>query len=73
MKPEFSTLDIILAAYLKVQGFKLHDIERQGNRGTFIFEPVPDEVVRAYDLGLALVEPKALNNEIRSLATAARR
>lgn len=73
MDKGFSTIDIILAAYLKVHGYKLKGIERQGNRGTFVFDSVPQDVVDQYDLGQASVEPKALNNEIRALATAARR
>jgi alkylhydroperoxidase/carboxymuconolactone decarboxylase family protein YurZ len=73
MNRPFATIDIILASYLKVLGFKLQGIEREGNRGTFVFEGVPKHIVEEYDLGKALVEPKALNNEIRSLATAARR
>jgi hypothetical protein len=73
MEKGFATIDIILAAYLKVKGYKLKEIERQGNRGTFIFDAVPQDVVDQYDLGQSLVEPKALNNEIRALATAARR
>jgi hypothetical protein len=73
MEKEFSTLDIILAAYLKVQGYNLKSIERQGNRGTFVFDAIPPRIITEYDLGQARVEPKALNNEIRALATAARR
>lgn len=73
MEKLFSTLDIVLAAYLKAKGYKLHDIARQGNRGTFIFENVPASVVTEYDLEQALVEPKALNNQIRALSAAARR
>lgn len=70
---EFSTVDIILAAYLKVKGFKLQNIVRNGNRGTFVFEAIPATVLEEYDLGNALIEPKALNSEIRSLTTATRR
>lgn len=73
MKDNFETVDIILAAYLKVKGFKLQEIIRHGNRGTFVFNNVPSELVTDYDLGQATVEPKALNNEVRALTTAARR
>ena len=73
MKNNFETVDIILAAYLKVKGYKLLEIIRHGNRGTFLFIDVPAELVTEYDLGQAVVEPKALNNEIRALTTAARR
>lgn len=73
MRTSFETVDIILAAYLKVKGFKLQNIIRNGNRGTFVFEVIPPNVLEEYDLGEASVEPKALNSEIRSLTTATRR
>ena len=73
MYPNFETIDIILAAYLKVLGYKLIEILKQGNRGTFVFEDIPENILEDYDLGNALTEPKALSNAIRSLTTAARR
>lgn len=69
----FETTDIVLAAYLKTKGFKLIEILKNGNKGTFVYGNVDDEVINAYDLGQALVEPKALNYEIKALTTAARR
>ena len=70
---ELSTSDIVLAAYLKVKGYKMIEILKNGNKGTFIFASVPDDVINEYDLGQARVEPKALNYEIKALTTAARR
>lgn len=67
------TTDIVLAAYLKVQGFKMLEIVKNGNKGTFVFSSVPEETINEYDLGQAKVEPKALNYEIKALTTAARR
>jgi hypothetical protein len=69
----FSTTDIVLAAYLKVQGYKMSEILKNGNKGTFVFLEVEDEIVNQYDLGQSKVEPKALNYEIKALTTAARR
>ena len=69
----FETSDIVLAAYLKVCGIRLEDIVRNGNKGTFIFHNVNEQIIEEYDLGSASVEPKSLNNEIKSLTTAARR
>lgn len=69
----FSTTDIVLAAYLKVKGFRLAEILKNGNKGTFVFPQVDDKLINDYDLGQASVEPKALNYEIKSLTTAARR
>ena len=73
LQSNFSTVDIVLAAYLKATGYKLVDILRQGNRGTFYFADVAPKIVSDYDLGVAMVEPKSLSAEIRALTTAARR
>lgn len=69
----FSTTDIVLAAYLKVKGYKMTEIQKNGNKGTFIFAQVPEDIINGYDLGIAQVEPKGLNYEIKALTTAARR
>lgn len=70
---KLETTDIVLAAYLKVIGCELQEIQRTGNRGTFVFNNVNPETIKEYDLGRAQVEPKALNYEIKALTTAARR
>lgn len=69
----FETTDIVLAAYLKTLGYKLIEILKNGNKGTFVYESVDETLIDEYDLGGSLVEPKALNYEIKSLTTAARR
>ena len=70
---DLETTDIVLAAYLKVKGYRLIEILKNGNKGTFIFVDVPEDTVNEYDLGHAEVEPKSLNYEIKALTTAARR
>jgi len=70
---ELRTTDIILAASLKVLGAKLSHIEKNGNKGTFIFENVDAKTVDDYDLGNLLVEPVAFNTAIKQLTTATRR
>jgi len=50
----FRTNDLYLAAALKLSGFKLVDLERQGDgRGTFVFQDRPDRTqwVRNYYSG----------------------
>lgn len=69
----FNTQDIILAATLKVYGFKLEKIEKTGNKGTFFFENVDKNVVTDFDTGNCKVEPLAFNNAIKALTTATRR
>lgn len=68
-----STSDIVLAATLKVKGFVLNRIEKNGNKGIFIFDDVSVVVIEEYDLGKCLVEPIAFNNAIKALTTATRR
>lgn len=69
----FETTDIVLAAYLKTKGYKLIEILKNGNKGTFVYAKVAESIINEYDLGQALVEPKSLNYEIKALTTAARR
>jgi hypothetical protein len=70
---EFRTQDIVLAATLKVKGYKLVELLKNGNKGTFVFEDVPDDIINDYDLGNCLIEPRQLNAEIKALTTSARR
>jgi hypothetical protein len=70
---KFETTDIVLAAYLKTKGYKLIEILKNGNKGTFVYGNVDEETINEYDLGQASVEPKSLNYEIKALTTAARR
>ena len=68
-----ATSDIVLAATLKVLGFKLSNIQKNGNKGIFFFESVPDDIVNKYDIGGLSVEPIAFNAAIKALTTATRR
>lgn len=70
---EYRTSDIILAACLKVNGYEMTSIEKQGNKGIFIFSDVSEEFILNYDLGKMLVEPVAFNNAIKQLTTSVRR
>lgn len=67
------TQDIVLAATLKVLGFRLDTIEKIGNKGIFFFSGVEQQVVNDYDLGNLKVEPVAFNSAIKALTTASRR
>lgn len=73
MYTEYKTTDIVLAAFLRLKGCSMLGIEKQGQKGTFVFENVGENLVREYDLGNALVEPVAFNNAIKSLTTSVRR
>ena len=69
----YKTTDIVLAACLRTQGYTLEDIEVVGNKGTFCFREVDDQILEDYDLGKCLVEPVAFNNTIKQLTTSVRR
>ncbi len=73
MHIEFKTTDIILAAVLKLERLELTDIERNGNKGTFVFINVPDDIISNFDLGKCRVEPITFNNAIKQLTTSVRR
>ncbi len=70
---QFKTTDIILAACLKINGYTMSSIERNGNKGTFVFENIPDHFVEDFDLGKIQVEPVTFNNAIKQLTTSVRR
>jgi hypothetical protein len=67
------TQDIVLAATLKVMGFRLGTIQKIGNKGIFFFSEVDESVVNDYDLGNLKVEPVSFNSAIKALTTASRR
>ena len=73
MNTEYRTTDIVLASYLKLCGCSMLKIEKQGQKGTFVFCNVSDQQITTYDLGQAQVEPVAFNNTIKQLTTSVRR
>jgi hypothetical protein len=63
--PEFQTHDLYLAAALKIHGFKIIDLKRNGNgRGIFIFKDQPNrtQFVRTYFSGELIGSLKAFSN-----------
>ena len=73
MNQEYKTTDIVLAAFLRMNECTMLGIDKVGQRGTFVFEQVDDNLIRTYDLGKATVEPVAFNNMIKMLTTSVRR
>ena len=69
----YKTTDIVLAAFLRLSGCQMVTIEKQGLKGTFVFENVDSDLIALYDLGKARVEPVAFNNAIKQLTTSVRR
>jgi hypothetical protein len=72
-KTNIDTQDIVLAASLKVLGYRLDNIEKVGNKGIFFFTDVDEKVITDYDLGKLRVEPISFNSAIKALTTASRR
>lgn len=70
---EYKTSDIVLAAFLKISGCQMTKIEKQGQKGTFVFANVDQDLIQSYDLGDARVEPVAFNNMIKQLTTSVKR
>ena len=73
MEEFYKTSDIILAACLKLNQYDMVMIEKEGNKGTFVFADVDLEFVTEYDLGKVRVEPVEFNNAIKQLTTSVRR
>ncbi len=73
MQQEYKTTDIVLAAFLRLNECTMLGIDKVGQRGTFVFEAVSDDLIKTYDLGKANVEPVAFNNMIKQLTTSVRR
>lgn len=69
----YKTTDIILAACLRLSGYDMVMIEKDGNKGTFVFANVDETFVTEYDLGKTRVEPVSFNNAIKQLTTSVRR
>lgn len=69
----YKTTDIVLAAYLRLNGHPIAEIQKNGPKGTFVFAGVDESLLRSYDLGKAAVEPVAFNNMIKQLTTSVRR
>jgi hypothetical protein len=70
---DYETTDIVLAAFLKINGCQMVAIEKQGQKGTFLFKNVSDDLIKMYDLGQARVEPVIFNNTIKQLTTSVKR
>lgn len=69
----YKTTDIILAAVLRLGDVEMIDIEIIGNKGTFVFTNVNEDILHQYDFGKCSVEPVAFNNMVKQLTTSVRR
>jgi hypothetical protein len=64
---EISVPDTLLAVWLGTNGFRPTRITGSGNRKFFIFENVPEQLLRTYQLGDARVEPMKFGSLYRAL------
>lgn len=69
----YKTSDIVLAAVLKIHGFKLVDVIMHGKKGTFHFVQVDDDIINRFNFDGMMIEPKCLHSQIRDLSTLIRR
>ena len=68
MLNQYKTTDIVLAAVLKMLGYKLENIEIEGRRGTFIFANVNPHSVDEFNYDGVRVEPKEFHAHVRTLS-----
>ena len=69
MHTSYKTTDIVLAAVLKMLGYKLDSIEIEGRRGTFIFVDVDPHSLDEYNYDGIRVEPKEFHAHVRTLSS----
>ena len=69
---EYRTTDIVLAAFLKINNCSMVSIEKQGQKGTFVFENIDENLIKTFHLSQALVEPVAFHATIKQLTTSVR-
>ena len=70
---DYNTQDLCLAAYLKLNGAKIVSITKDGSRGTFHLSDVDQQLLTAFSIGEATVEPQQYNNMVRTLTTSVKR
>lgn len=70
---EVETTDIVLAACLMANGFKMLTIKVMGSKGTFVFEDVNATFLTDFDLARVRIEPVSFYNTVKQLTTSVRR
>ena len=70
---QYVTSHVPLAAYLKVKGVKIINIEVKDKRGVFTFENVIREYIIDFNNGEATVEPSEYANKMSQLTQTAKR
>lgn len=69
----YTTSHIPLAAYLKVKGMKIINIEVKEKRGVFTFENVVRELIIDFNNGSASIEPGEYAEKMSQLTQTAKR
>lgn len=73
MKRNIETSDLTLAAFLKLNGFKLDYIEKRGKQSYFCFVDVLNQKLEEFNAGKSLVEPMAYDEAFKALAASIKR
>lgn len=69
----YNTSHVPLAAYLKVKGAKIINIEVKDRRGVFTFEHVDRDLIIDFNKGTAAVEPGEYADKMSHLTQTAKR
>jgi len=69
----YTTSHIPLAAFLKVRGSKLINIEVKEKRGVFTFESVDRQLIIDFNNGIASVEPAEYATKMSQMTQTAKR
>ena len=69
----YTTTHVPLAAYLKVKGARIVNIEIKDKRGTFTFENVNRDLIIDFNNGSAVVEPGEYASKMSHLPQTAKR
>ena len=70
---KFATTDLPLAAFLKMNGYKLSEVKSKGIKGEFVFDNVPRQLLNDYNADTCTVEPKMFSSVMRQMVQSAKR
>ena len=70
---EFNTTDLPLAAFLRINGYKLIEVRSKGQKGEFVFKDVPRQLLNDYNADNCVVEPKLFSSVMRQMVQSAKR
>lgn len=70
---EYKTPHVPLAAYLRLKGVQIAEVQHDGKRGVFVFRNVNRELIIEFNNGAAHVEPNEFAEKMSQLTQTAKR